>query len=127
MLEADKGYDIISTGLQFFGNKVGKLKPPPTPSHSEFLVRNQINCCSMYRKIMWEKVGGYDEKMRDGFEDYDFWLRCTAVGYKVRVIQEPLFFYRRHGPSMITHARENKQKIMAYLRTKFPTVGVLQK
>ena len=35
------------------------------------------NCCSatfMIRRSAWERCGGYDESMRSGFEDWDFFL-----------------------------------------------------
>lgn len=119
---AQHNADIISTGLQFFGTKVGKLMPEPAPTHRDFLRKNRINCCSLFRKAMWVKLGGYDERMRDGFEDWYFWLCATAAGYTVRVVQEPLFYYRRHGPSLINHARANREKIVTYMRTKFPNL-----
>ena len=28
-----------------------------------------------------QAVGGYDEAMRDGMEDWEFWLRCANAGY----------------------------------------------
>ena len=30
------------------------------------------------------------------YEDYDFWLRLKSLGYHGKLIQEPLFHYRRH-------------------------------
>jgi glycosyltransferase involved in cell wall biosynthesis len=114
---------IVSTGLQQFGNKSGCSMPPPAPTHKDFLKRNQINCCSLYRKSMWEKIGGYDERMKEGYEDYDFWLRATAAGYIVRTISEPLFYYRKRGTSLLTTAQRNRTKIMAYMRSKFPNLG----
>lgn len=115
---------IVSTGLQQFGARNGYSMPLVAPTHKDFLIKNRINCCSLYRRSMWEKLGGYDEKMRDGYEDWDFWLRATNAGYVVRVIQELLFFYRKHNQrTLLNHAQANRAKILEYMRTKFPTVG----
>lgn len=112
--------DIVSSWLKFFGTYDSTWSPDPQPSPESFLSRNQINCCSMFRKEMWKKLGGYDEGMRDGFEDYEFWIRATKAGYKVVVLQEALFFYRKHGRSMIDMALTKKDKIVKYMKTKHP-------
>ena len=41
------------------------------------------NCCSatfMIRRSAWERCGGYDESMRSGFEDWDFFLSLLESG-----------------------------------------------
>lgn len=112
--------DIVSSWLKHFGKMDATWRVPANPSPESFLSRNQINCCSLFRKSMWLHIGGYDEQMRDGFEDYEFWIRATKAGYRVVVLQEPLFFYRKHGPSMISSALKKKNQILAYIKTKHP-------
>jgi len=46
-----------------------------------FLLENNSDLTSMIRKSVFEHVGGYDQMIRDGFEDWDFWLRCANDGY----------------------------------------------
>ncbi len=36
----------------------------------------------MIRKADWDYVGGYDENMKLGLEDWEFYLRLTAVTKK---------------------------------------------
>src|SRR6185312_10573104 len=48
----------------------------------------------------FEAVGGYDESMREGCEDWDFWLRLVERGLPGTIIQEILFYYRRRAASM---------------------------
>ena len=40
---------------------------------------NFIDACALFRKRVWEDVGGYDEHPPHiGWEDWDFWLRAAA-------------------------------------------------
>lgn len=55
---------------------------------------NFMNYCSMYRKSVWEKVGGYDEELVVGHEDWDFWLKCAEQKFKLRHLPVTLFNYR---------------------------------
>lgn len=110
--------DIVAGWCQEFEQSNKLWEPIPNPTYEDFVKRNQINHCALFKKEMWEELGGYDENMRDGFEDWDFWLRATKAGYKVTVTPEALFFYRKHGPSMVNHALKNKTKIMEYMKAK---------
>lgn len=112
-------YDIIGTGQQEFGESDSKHIFKTNPTFQDFVQNNQINCCSLYRKKIWEELGGYDEEMKIGYEDYDLWLRATQKGYKVITIPEYLFFYRKHGVSMVTKAIENHNQIKQYMLSKY--------
>lgn len=60
-----------------------------------FLIKNNGLGTSMYRKICWEHVSGYDEKMIHGYEDWDFWMSVLKRNWIMYIIQEPLFIYRQ--------------------------------
>lgn len=100
-------YDIIGTGQEEFGDTDRKYLFKTNPTHADFLQNNQINCCSLFRKEIWEKVGGYEERIKIGLEDWQFWLKATYLGYKVATVPEYLFFYRKHGESMISNVHRN--------------------
>jgi len=64
------------------------------------LYYNYILGCSMFSRIAWEKVGGYNENLK-GFEDWDFWISCNLAGFKkIAKVNKYLFYYRKHGSSM---------------------------
>ena len=100
-------YDIIGTGQEEFGDTDRKYLFKTNPTHADFLQNNQINCCSLFRKEIWGKVGGYEERIKIGLEDWQFWLKATYLGYKVATVPEYLFFYRKHGESMISNVHRN--------------------
>ena len=56
---------------------------------------NQISYCALYRKEVWDKIGGYRTNIK-GCEDWDFWVAAGSRGYFGHRIAEPLFKYRRH-------------------------------
>ncbi len=112
--------DIVSTSLQTFGveNKLWK-NPMANPGYDDFRKSNKINCCSLFKKDVWTISGGYDESMRDGYEDWEFWIRATKAGFNVTCVPEALFFYRKHSrPSLYDHAKKRHVSIMKYINQK---------
>ena len=61
----------------------------------DFLTVNLAQPNSIIRKSVHKAVGGYDEDNREGFEDWDFWMRCASKGHWGGVIPEYLDWYRR--------------------------------
>jgi glycosyltransferase involved in cell wall biosynthesis len=55
---------------------------------------NHLSYCMLVRKSAWEAVGGYDETMRDGMEDWDFNIRLLRAGFRGLGIAKPLMIYR---------------------------------
>ncbi len=48
----------------------------------------------MLRKKAWSDAGGYDARMREGYEDWEFTIALAAAGYRALVLPKPLFTYR---------------------------------
>lgn len=119
-------YQVVSTWLQTFGKenrKWGSDKLVPTLGLMKS--QNQINCCSLFRRDMWVNIGGYDENMRDGFEDWEFWIRAMIAGYTIKIVPEYLFFYRRHEVSMFKEAMKKREQILDYMARKRSKTGEL--
>ena len=91
----EKGqYDIVGSYNQgFYKNRIFK---PKKQKYNKFksCIQTQLVVTSLFKKTDWEKIGGFRENMRDGFEDYDFWLALIQEGAKVYIIPKILFFYR---------------------------------
>lgn len=58
---------------------------------------NLVDATCAIRKTVHEQVGGYDETIREGCEDWDFWLRCANAGYWGGTLPEYLDWYRRRS------------------------------
>lgn len=112
--------DVVSTTLKTFGDEERIWDPEMDhPTFKDLVVNNRINCCSLFTREAFDKVGGYDEKMILGYEDWDFWVRVAHAGYKFTVVREPLFRYRKHGRSMIDGSKEKDTEIRAYMNKKY--------
>lgn len=73
-----------------------------SPDHNaQFEGRNQVPCCNMFRRDIFERVGGYRQRYAPkgaGTEDAELWLRFFKLGYKAqKVTEEPLFIYNAYG------------------------------
>jgi GT2 family glycosyltransferase len=79
------------------------------------LLENSVIGCVLLRRQAWAEVGGYDETMRAGNEDWELWIRLFEAGWDQVEVAEPLFRYRKHGISMsvTTEARfeEGRQQV----------------
>lgn len=73
--------------------------------YSSLLLQNSIFCSAIYRKKDWLQIGGYDEGMKKGFEDWEFFIRLLDDDSLVYQIPTPLFYYRTKEVSMITATR----------------------
>lgn len=77
------------------GNAADKeIIKPVGGTVNNFLVKNNGMACSMFRKNCWEAVGGYDEQMGNGFEDWEFWIAILKNNWEMHIINEVLFNYR---------------------------------
>ena len=68
----------------------------------DLLFTNTLSSGLILRKDAWRVVGGYDEAMRDGYEDWDFSLRLANAGYQAIEVPKPLYVYHigdQAGPS----------------------------
>lgn len=93
---------------KLINNKLeNEIMKPLGGSITNFLVKNHAMNCSMYRKLCWEQVSGYDEQMVNGYEDWDFWISILKNGWQMHIIQEPLFTYRIKKASRDNNAFEN--------------------
>ena len=81
----------------------------PDYDYKNLLLFNLIFCSAIYRKSDWIAVGGYDEHLKHGFEDWAFWLKLLNNSSVVYRIPELLFFYRTKSSSMLTNMTEFHQ------------------
>jgi glycosyltransferase involved in cell wall biosynthesis len=65
------------------------------------LFLNHMAYCLLTTKSAWEKIGGYDETMRDGTEDWEFNIRLIKAGYGWVEVPKPLFLYTVRADGML--------------------------
>lgn len=84
----------------------------------ELLQHNFIPATALVRKSVWAAAGGYDPDMRGGYEDWEFWIRLGSMGHTGIMVEDTLFYYRRHGPSMLSQSNKSRQVLINYIRQK---------
>ena len=113
LLESDPNIDIVYTDLQQFGIS-NQLIRAADYDFSQLVRNNQLNYCSLYKREIWDTVGGYDPNIC-GYEDWDFWISCGKKGYIARRLPEPLFFYRVKEVSLFTEAFKRDSELRAQI------------
>ena len=81
----------------------------------------RFNICeagSMIRRQVFDQGCRYDESMKLGFEDWDFWWQAIAVGYQGKHLPESGFQYRKRFASMLSSAERDEVEIKNYMRRK---------
>lgn len=112
LLDADPDLGIVYCDAMRFGAASGIWRLPAYTVR-EMVIDNVIFCSGMYRRADWERAGGYNEKLRHGMEDYEFWIKLIAIGRGVAKIEEPLFHYRIQEVSRTTTFMEDNSNVVA--------------
>ncbi len=81
-----------------FGEQEGGASLPHYDPQ-RILVENLIYPAAMFRKKHWAKVGGYNEAMLYGWEDWDFWVAMSRLQGAVVKLPEVMFYYRVRSTS----------------------------
>lgn len=99
----DRPYAFAQIALE--GDEAGVLRKTYNFFEQHFL--NHVPYCIFIRKSVWQQVGGYDETMRRGCEDWEFNLRLGKSGFHGLVIAEPLFHYHVSATGMLQSLTSN--------------------
>lgn len=92
----DKSLCLVYSNAAFFG-EVNHFWNLPDFKFENFLSDNCIYCSAIYKKSDFLKVGGYDENLKYGYEDWEFWINILSK-YDVPTVKRIDylgFFYRR--------------------------------
>ena len=84
----------------------------------DFLLSNGATGSCMFKRNDWQESGGYDEVMRKGFEDWEFYIRLLKSGGQANVIQEVLFNYRKRQDSTTSKANLIRYELLEYIYLK---------
>ncbi|RCK71812.1 MAG: putative N-acetylgalactosaminyl-diphosphoundecaprenol glucuronosyltransferase [Ignavibacteriae bacterium] len=82
---------------------------------------NHISYCALFKKEVWEKVGGYRTNVI-GCEDWDFWIAAGSRGFYGYHINKPLFHYRKHSSGVYQQALRNMRLLKAKIILNNPQV-----
>jgi glycosyltransferase involved in cell wall biosynthesis len=109
--------DVLGGNIEVIDYSDQKLFIRKYPrSHSEISKSIHIDCpiahpSVIFKKAIFEKVGGYDENFKFA-EDIDFWLRCFNYGARFSNLQLPIIKYRQND------IIRNKQHYKYFLKAR---------
>jgi hypothetical protein len=106
--------DIIHFPLKTFGSETSIRGLNPNPTLEDFLDQNQIVSGSWHKRSVWEKLNGF---RINECEDWDFWLRAKAEGFKFLFFPEIVYLHRVHEVSRWEsygkyHIEDTKREIL---------------
>ena len=84
---------------------------------TSFLSRNCCPATHILRRELFEQCGGYDESMRSGFEDWDFFLSMleTSPESWIGIVGKPLLWYRTAPASPNIKSMNKRLELMRYM------------
>ena len=98
--------EVVFGGVQHFGVKNDYHVNGKDFDFRLQLVSNQIHCAGLFRRSSCINIGGYDEELTQGYEDWEFYIRLLSQAGKAVECKEITLFYRRKFVSRSTEIGE---------------------
>lgn len=121
ILDQHPDVGVVYGNLELFGERSGIVQVPRL-SVDLLLVGNAIDACAVFRRSIWDEVGGYDSNIpgKLGYEDWDFWLGVLERGWQFWHLEEVGFSYRCRSNSMVSACNlpENRSRLFQYICAK---------
>lgn len=119
LLCEDPNMVVASSWMRTFGI----LDALICPSGGNIVPFLSHNCCPathIFRRDAYEQCAGYDETMRSGFEDWDFFLSMleTRPDAHAGIVEKPLINYRTAPASANIRSMDKRLELMGYIIKK---------
>ncbi|WP_167332671.1 glycosyltransferase [Rhizobium freirei] len=104
--------DINMIGIPWSGDYSGRFR---------CITESLMNICeagSLVRRRVFESGCRFDEKMRAGYEDWEFWISLMERGFVGANMPGSGFLYRKRAESMLADSARRNDEIMEYIETK---------
>lgn len=114
-LDNNPNVGIVYCFAELFGEQSGRWDLPEY-SFESMLLDNVIFVTSMFRKKDWEDIGGFNQNLIHGMEDYDFWLSILEKEREVVQLKEVYFYYRIKNISRTSKFMDNSLNVKSTYR-----------
>lgn len=119
VLDAEPRTDMVFANSRFIdeeGRDLGMYKAGPAKGLYE---GNNLSPCFLYRRKVYEKIGGYSPEAFLA-EDYEYWLRADAAGFRIKPLDKCLYTFRFHGSSLTgSNSKDDILEIAQKVRDKY--------
>lgn len=113
VLDRDPAIGFVSHWVETFGGDQGSWTPQGCDLQTLVDV-NTVSGAALMRRECFDAAGGFDEAIRDGGEDWDFWISVIEAGFRAEIIQEVLYESSRRSDSRSRLAIESDQHARLY-------------
>ncbi|MEM9429786.1 MAG: glycosyltransferase family A protein, partial [Pseudomonadota bacterium] len=129
LLDEDPAADWFFPNFDFFGIET-YAHNGAAYSVARMSASNQCEAGSLLRRRVLDAGLRFNETMRAGYEDWDFWLQASAEGYRGARLTTTVFRYRKRPESMLSgsHAGDTtlREQISSQHRWLYARDGILQ-
>ena len=101
-LDAHSEHAFVSCGMKAFGLSDQEWRPA-SPNLVRAMTHGILHVSSMFRREMWDAIGGFDEQFRY-HEEQDFWTMALEKGFTGDVLPDLFFHYRVRAGSLYHRA-----------------------
>lgn len=108
--------DVIGPSFNMFGYRTGSVILDQIPSIEDFKTANRLPYFCAVKRSVFLEVGGYNPKMKWGWEDLDLWFDIFKRKHSVCLLGEVLVLYRTKPHSMIDVANEHSGELSDQIR-----------
>jgi GT2 family glycosyltransferase len=110
---------FVFTHMRLTGGLEGVL--PRHFNRFDQLFLNRLPYCVLFPRSAWERVGGYDEVIPRGYEDWEFNIRLAKAGFRGIEVARPLFVYRVSSAGLLMGVASRLHGTRwRYIRDKHP-------
>src|SRR3989344_9025899 len=112
ILESGQGYVLVGSGVIAVNEHGAEISRTLLPQEHNQIVDKMLFRCLfihsavIFRRDTFEALGGYNETLQVGGEDYDLWLRMGLVG-KMYNLPEYMVCYQESGQKLSRTNRKN--------------------
>lgn len=110
----------VTSDVMLFGRKKGGYHLPKF-TLEKLIAQNVLVITSLFRRVDFDKTLGFNKNMKNGFEDWDFWISLLKTGGDVYRIPEYLILYRIIAKSRnrsISDLMQSDLRLQIYLNHK---------
>jgi glycosyltransferase involved in cell wall biosynthesis len=119
LLDEDPELAVVYTDREDFGD-VNRVWPAGAFALERLKYFNQLNYCALFRRSMWESIGGYRENV-SGLDDWDFWVAAAAGGFKGRHLAGPHLKHRTRQGSLMWRILDDYSRLHATIVLNNPS------
>jgi glycosyltransferase involved in cell wall biosynthesis len=113
-----QGVDWVYPSIDKFGIEWAASHQAPYSALAHVTFDNICEAGSLVSRRVFDAGIRFDETMRSGYEDWEFWLQALAKGFRGRCHPSFGLEYRQRAESMLRESNRLRASILAYMRTK---------